>query len=233
MFNLQATHPGWHQLLLKNLQKMEGSYLDNLRKTTDWLPGQTDIFNAFSLPFPRLKRILFGESPYPRADSANGYAFWDNRVTDLWSENGLSKLVNRATSLRNFMKMLLKTEEKMLPPAAKIQTLAELFHNLLNHGFLLLNASLVYRKDKVKEDAKQWRPFIAALLDEIYQFYPETELIFFGKIAQQIDPLIKHPYKKLYAEHPYNLSFIDNKEVQDYFRPFGLLRKDCHPYSGN
>ena len=41
---------------------------------------------------------------------ANGYAFWDAAVNELWSDNGLSKAVNRATSLRNFIKMLLVTE---------------------------------------------------------------------------------------------------------------------------
>jgi len=223
MFNLQATHSSWHKLLLPCLQKVDKTYLDKLKKSEDWLPGPDNIFNAFKLPFPRLKRVLFGESPYPRIQSANGYAFWDNAVKEIWSEKGLSKTVNRATSLRNFIKMLLKAEGKPIPDELKIHTLSELFQNLLQHGFLLLNASLVFRKDKVQEDAKQWRPFIAALLEEIYHHRPETELIFLGKIAQKIDPLINHPYKKLYAEHPYNLSFIDNKIVQDYFRPLKLL----------
>ncbi len=36
-----------------------------------------------------------------------GMHFWDAAVGDLWDHRGLSKPVNRATSLRNFIKMLL------------------------------------------------------------------------------------------------------------------------------
>jgi uracil-DNA glycosylase len=227
MFNLDKTHHSWHNILKKALSHMDQHYLIALSKDDTWLPGKDKIFNAFQLSLDKLKRILFGESPYPRQISANGFAFWDNAVKSLWSEKGLSKEVNRATSLRNFMKMLLTIENKSVScdKSHFVQTLDELFHNLLNHGFLLLNATLVYRKDRVKEDAKYWRPFLAVLLDEIYKHKPATELIFFGKIAQQIEPLILHPYKKIVSEHPYNLTFIQNPVVLKYFKQFHLLEK--------
>ncbi len=226
MFNLKKTHPDWQPILKKALDTMDRSYLIALSKDKNWLPGEEKIFNAFKLPLKNLKRILFGESPYPRKISANGYAFWDNAVGKLWSEKGLSKEVNRATSLRNFIKMLLSTEEKTITSdkSGFIQTLPELFQNLLNHGFLLLNATLVYREKKVREDAKYWQPFLKTLLEEIYKIHPDTELVFLGNIAKQIDPLIKDPYHKIYAEHPYNLSFIINPIVLEYFGKFKLLQ---------
>lgn len=226
VFNLKKTHPDWHSILKKALDSMDKSYLIALSRDKTWLPGEENIFNAFTLPLKNLKRILFGESPYPRKISANGYAFWDNAVGKLWSEKGLSKEVNRATSLRNFIKMLLSTEKKSIlsDKSDFIQTLPALFENLLNHGFLLLNATLVYRENKVREDAKYWQPFLKTLLAEIYKIHPDIELIFLGNIAKQIDPLITDPYHKIYAEHPYNLSFIINPVILNYFGKFKLLR---------
>jgi uracil-DNA glycosylase len=228
VFNLKKTHPTWHKILQKALSVMDGDYLIDLSKNENWLPGKDKIFNAFTLPFSDLQRILFGESPYPRKISANGYAFWDASVGNLWSEKGLSREVNRATSLRNFMKMLLTAENKPIDTdkSIYIQTLSELFQHLLNHGFLLLNATLVYRPNRVKEDAKYWQPFLTTILEEIYKIKPEVELIFFGQIAKQIDPLLKNPFKKILAEHPYNLTFIHNPIVINYFKPLKLLEKN-------
>jgi uracil-DNA glycosylase len=149
-------------------------------------------------------------------------------VHHLWSEKGLSREVNRATSLRNFIKMLLCIENKPLrgDKSGFVETLPEVFQHFLHHGFLLLNATLVYRKEKVREDARQWQVFIRVLLNEIYPLYPETELILFGNFAQKLETLIEFPYKKIIAEHPYNLSFIENPHVLKYFKQFRLLSRE-------
>lgn len=221
-FPTKAIDESWKKLFSEALQAVDEKYLTSLLSEHNWLPGKENIFNAFSLPLPNVKRILVGESPYPRAQSANGYAFWDNAVEEIWSEKGLSKSVNRATSLRNFIKMLIKAEGRK--PDSTIHTLRELFQRLFNHGFLLLNASLVLHPGrKVKEDAKHWQNFIKIVLNHLYKTNPDVELILFGKIAQQITPLLSHPFKIIQAEHPYNLSFIDNPVVLNYFRPFKLL----------
>ena len=103
--------------------------------------------------------VLVGEGPYPREESATGVCFMDGAVGNLWSEQGLSKPVNRATSLRNFMKMLLVAEGLLQAEATGalalvsvseqarsansnfIQTLPELQQQLTQRGFLLLNAA--------------------------------------------------------------------------------------------
>jgi uracil-DNA glycosylase len=71
------------------------------------------LFAAFAQPLDRVRYVLVGEGPYPRAESATGVCFMDGAVGDLWSEAGLSKPVNRATSLRNFMKMLLVADGQL------------------------------------------------------------------------------------------------------------------------
>lgn len=239
LFNLKAAHPSWQPCLHAALQKMDALYLERLTQQTDWLPGPQHIFNAFSLPVDAVQYVLFGESPYPRAESANGYAFWDQSVQALWSDTGLSKSVNRATSLRNILKMLLIAENLLQPThttqdeIAKIdksrlvQTNEEFFKNFLNHGFLLLNASLVLQSTAVRQDAKAWLPFIQAVMNYLLHTRPTISLVLLGNIAKVIDGILDHSpgLKKIYAEHPYNLSFITNPEVIRFFKPFHLLRK--------
>lgn len=232
---LNQIDPSWLPIIKKALQVLPADYFSTI-KQSNFLPQENQIFNAFSLPLEKVHYVLFGETPYPRAQSANGYAFWDAAVKNMWSHKGLSKEVNRATSLRNFIKMLLVTEgllkpDNLTPEAiAKIdkthliQTLPEFFNHMMEKGFLLLNASLILREGKKNQDAKIWLPFMEIILKELYLKKPEVELILFGQIAKAIEMLpAAKPYKKLISEHPYNYSFILNKSVQDFFRPLHLL----------
>ncbi len=235
-FNLHAIDPSWQPIVTTALQHMDPAYLHCLQHTTGWLPGPATIFNAFSLPLANVRYILFGESPYPRTESANGYAFWDNAVGSLWSETGLSKPVNRATSLRNLIKMLLIAENRIpaqemnqirisqLPKTGLVQTAADLFTNMQQHGILLLNASLVLSDRPMRHDAKAWRSFMASLLQQVYQVRPDIQLILLGNIAKIIQELPgQHAFPAFCAEHPYNISFITNTDVQQFFKPLQLL----------
>jgi uracil-DNA glycosylase len=235
-FNFQNVDASWHDCLTNALKTVAPSYLEKLYTTTNWLPGKDNIFNAFSIPVNKVNYILFGESPYPRSHSANGYAFWDAAVTTIWSNTGLSKSVNRATSLRNIIKMLLVADKKLaatktsqpdianLDKSDLIKTNNDLFNNLLKNGFLLLNATLVLQPSHVRKDAKEWRPFLEAVLTFLTAQRPSVEFILLGNIANEIDPLIRQSgLKKIYAEHPYNISFINNTTILDFFRPFRLL----------
>lgn len=238
-FSLSIVHPSWLDCLHRGLSTMNQAYLNQLTNSSDWLPGPEKIFSAFSLPVDKVQYVLFGESPYPRRESANGYAFWDGAVNNLWSPTGLDKKVNRATSLRNILKMLLLAEGKLqsdrmtqddianIDKSFFVTTNQEFFNNFLQHGFLLLNAALVLQPHQVPhKDAKAWRPFLQILLDFLLERRPDVEFILFGRIASEIDPLITHgPANKLYAEHPYNLSFITNPKVLSFFKQLQLLRK--------
>jgi uracil-DNA glycosylase len=231
-------HPTWEALLTRGLQAMDASYLQSLLDTPRWLPGIAKIFNAFSFPKNSVKYILLGESPYPRAQSANGYAFWDQSVTDLWSPTGLSKPVNRATSLRNFIKMLLvasgdlsidNTQPEAIARIDKshmIQTNQELFEKLLEHEFLLLNASLTLGNTSVSLSSQQWLPFLKTLFPVLCQNRPRPMLILLGNIAKNAaDKINTKAFPKVVAEHPYNLSFISNPDVIKLFKSFQLLSK--------
>lgn len=228
----QQAHPEWHELLTRALGAMDSDYLDKLQKSDNWLPGANFIFAAFSLPLSATNYILLGESPYPRVQSANGYAFWDEAVHTLWSDKGLSKQVNRATSLRNILKMLLLARGDLvsdfsqnaiarLDKSRYVQTGAQLFGSFVDKGFLLLNACLVYCEGKVPYDARQWRPFIHSLFKQVAEQKPCLKLVLLGRIAEKVPQTNLSPV--LLAEHPYNISFITNPAVVEFFKPLDLL----------
>ncbi len=237
LFNLDSVHPSWRSCLNRALKTLDLHYLQKLYNSNTWLPGHNNLFNSFSLPMDQTQYVLLGESPYPRAQSANGYAFWDAAVQELWSHTGLSKTVNRATSLRNMIKMLLVAEKKLDPfdtsqsaianmdKTGLVTTNADLFNNLLNQGFLLLNATPVLQIKTKRQDAMAWRPFMHYVLNDLLRFYPKTQLILFGKLAQIITQLIDTTdVQIIQSEHPYNLSFIHNKQILALFQPMHLLR---------
>ena len=230
--NLNPVCDDWLPLVQDALSYVDTDYLQHIQQHSHWLPGPEHIFNAFSLPLAKTHYLLLGESPYPRQQSANGYAFWDAAVSNLWSKTGLSREVNRATSLRNFIKMLLciegyLTEDRSQAAIAAIDksllvtSLSELFRNMLNQGFLLLNASLVLSSQGVKYDARAWQPFVQHLLLALAERKVNLQLILFGKVATSIHA--PSCFSRLLAEHPYNISFIDNPKVRTFFQPLHLL----------
>lgn len=227
-----SCHPEWRAILSKSLEKVDKHYLDEVLADINCLPGPENMFRAFSLPLSKTHYILLGESPYPRKTSANGYAFWDKAVGSLWSSTGLSKAVNKATSLRNLIKALLVSRGDLssdlsqtciarLDKSNLVQTADEFFNGMMRKGILLLNASLVYSDGKVPYHARSWKPFMSSLLEQIAVVKPDVQLICFGKIAETI------PHDKLTVglcvEHPYNTSFITNKRVLEFFNPLDLL----------
>ena len=231
---IKQAHPEWHDLLRSALSVMDANYLDTLQTGDQWLPGIHSLFAAFSLPLSATNYILLGESPYPRKQSANGYAFWDDAVRELWSATGLDKQVNRATSLRNLLKMFLFARGDLtvdfsqgaianLDKSNYVETAEQLFNAFMRKGFLLLNASLVYSEGEVRYHARQWRSFIHYLLSALEECKPSLKLVLFGNIAKQVPQTNLNP--ALVVEHPYNISFITNPKVISFFKPLDLLAR--------
>jgi uracil-DNA glycosylase len=106
-----------------------------------------------------------------------------------------------------------------------IKTNEDFFKNFLSQGFLLLNASLVLQSTAVQKDVKAWQPFLVHVLDFLCRQRPNVQLILLGNLANKVNKLIDHlPIKKWYGEHPYNISFISNPAVLEFFKPLNLLR---------
>jgi len=250
LFNgaIERSDASWPPVLIKGLEAVSAAdpaYLPALAND-NFLPTQGRLFAAFGQPLENVRYVLVGEGPYPREESATGVCFMDGAVRELWSTQGLSKQVNRATSLRNFMKMLMVADgllkpdqttgeavarvavNAMLPGSGFIQTLPDLQSKLVGQGFLLLNAALVFRAHvpPVKE-AKAWRPFLEIVLEALASRpgQPAPTLVLWGKIAQWLEDLpALSAFPKAVAEHPYNLSFIQNPDMQRLFGAMHLLR---------
>ncbi len=239
----------WRPVLIRGLEAMNAAdpaYLPALAQD-EYLPTKNRLFAAFAQPLDAVRYVLVGEGPYPREESATGVCFMDGAVGALWSSAGLSKQVNRATSLRNFMKMLMVADGLLTPESTTgeavtdvaqraqapdahfIQTLPELQNNLHANGFLLLNAALVFRPHvpPVKE-AKAWLPFLQVVLEALADRagHPAPTLVLWGKVAALLQAIaVTKRFPQAVAEHPYNLSFIKNKDMQQLFGPMRLLAK--------
>lgn len=249
---VRLSDSSWQPILkiaLERVHEADPAYLPALTQDR-YLPTQGRLFAAFRQPLDAIRYVLVGEGPYPREESATGVCFMDGAVRELWSDKGLSKPVNRATSLRNFMKMLLVAEETLqvgntsgdaLADVARrareensvyIQTLPELQEKLTQAGFLLLNASLVYRPHVAPaKDAKAWRPFLESVLIALDEHagqqnrLPPT-LVLWGKIAELVGSIPSNAhFPKAISEHPYNISFIASPTMQALFGPMRLLRR--------
>lgn len=249
---LTLAHTSWRPVLIRGLEAVaenDPAYLPALAADS-YLPTEGRMFAAFAQPLDKVRYVLVGEGPYPREQSATGVCFMDGAVELLWSEKGLSKQVNRATSLRNFMKMLLVADGLLTVDNVSgdalarisltaraigspfIQTLTELQANLTRQGFLLLNAALVFRPHvpAVKE-ARAWQPFLKVVLGALVDHADRKDalppiLVLWGKIAEQLKSLQETSrFPKAVSEHPYNLSFIGNETMQRLFGPMHLLQK--------
>jgi uracil-DNA glycosylase len=247
---LQRADVSWRPLLIDGLEAMMAATPDYLPQLAQdqYLPTEQRLFVAFALPLNKVKYVLVGEGPYPRAESATGVCFMDGAVGGLWSEEsggGLSKPVNKATSLRNFMKMLLVADgqlqlsntagEAMAAVSAQarsgagshILTLADMQRKLTEQGFLLLNASLVFRSHVAPvKDAKAWLPFFETVMAGLAgQAATVPTMVLWGKIAELLSKLpVMKDFPQIVAEHPYNLSFIGNQAMHELFRPMRLLQ---------
>jgi uracil-DNA glycosylase len=247
---LPRADASWRPLLMKGLEAVAAAYPEYLPQLAQdqYLPTGQRLFAAFALPLDQVRYVLVGEGPYPREASATGVCFMDGAVGSLWSDEeggGLSKPVNKATSLRNFMKMLLVADGQLMldntagvamaavsararcGAGSHILTLADMQQKLTEQGFLLLNASLVFRSHVAPaKDAKAWLPFFETVMAGLAaQAKTTPTMILWGKIAELLSKLpVMKDFPQITAEHPYNLSFIGNTDMHQLFQPMQLLK---------
>jgi len=231
---IDQAHPSWQPILKKAVEALPLEYQTFLYHDTSYFPDKNNLFNAFKLPLSKTKYILFGQDPYPRFESAIGYAFIDGKVKEIFGEGGLSKEVNRATSLRNFMKMALLCDGKLSDDFSKdaiikidktpyINDIMMLKENFEKNGVMLLNMALIFTsKEESKKHVKAWNGFVRVLLEELQS--KDIALILFGKMAEVVEKLEEAKgFKTFWMPHPYNISFITDQRAHALFAPMRLL----------
>ncbi len=232
------THYSWEAILFKAYNKLDKSYRNFLEQNREYFPSKEEYLNAFkTLPRNRVKYILFGQDPYPREESAKGYAFIDAKVKTIFSDRGLSKEVNRATSLRNFIKMALVAKGDLqkenisqeaisqIDKHSLIDSIDKLRINFEKNGVLLLNTALIFTdKKSSSKHIKLWQPFIQSLLASLEADSPK--LILFGIHAKELKKKLSlESFKIIEMEHPYNHTFILNEKALKLFGSMKLLDK--------
>lgn len=225
--------------VIKTLSKEEKIFLEKILSDETLIPNRNDIFNGFNIPAQEVKYIIFGESPYPRLESATGHAFIDGKVKNIWGEEGLSKEVNKATSLRNLFKTALVADNIISPDNATkahlrhintdgfVETMEQLQSNLNSNGVALLNSCLTLIEGKVqKEDVNFWFKVIDKFLLNLILQNESVTLILWGNISKRIKNMESFKYYKYFeSEHPYNKSFIENKNMQRFLKEINFLYK--------
>ncbi len=222
-----------------DLTKLSPSYLNFLKANRYYFPKKEHLFNAFcGLTPDKVRYVLLGQDPYPREASASGYAFIDGAVSNIFDSSGrFSKEVNRATSLRNFLKMALVSRGNLkgdtsqdaiakIDKSSFIETIWDLKDNFEKNGVLLLNSSLVFTdKSSLSYHTKEWKGFIVDTIAKLDS--NRVKLILFGSSAQSLYKNTQELslFEHFSCEHPYNVSFITNREVIDFFKKMNLLEK--------
>jgi len=237
LLRLNGVDENWEPILLPALVTLEEGYRSWIMAGEGYIPSRNRLLASFSTLKPgAVKYILFGQDPYPREESAVGYAFIDGRVKQIFSERGLSKDVNRATSLRNFIKMALVAEGLLscedtgqsaiaaLDKRELIDSIDELRQNFERSGVLLLNMALLFSmKEESKRHIRAWRGFVEKLLEGLR--YNKPRLILFGAHAAELKRLDgAGNFEAIALEHPYNHSFVCNPQAWELFGPMELLK---------
>ena len=231
--------PSWQEIIEYAYDGLSPKYREFLERDEGYFPTFSNFLNAFyTLELKNTKYILFGQDPYPRAQSACGYAFIDANVKTIFSQKGFSKEVNRATSLRNFLKMLLLSDGHLsdedlsqeaiskLDKSGLINSIDELRANFEKSGVLLLNTALIFTcKEETKLHVKEFRVFMHRFLSRLSQY--NIELILFGSMAKDIKKSLPSAleFQTIETLHPYNIGFITDLNAQKFFKPLSLFNK--------
>lgn len=231
-------HESWQSVIDTAFEALMPEYRQFLENNKDYYP-RNFLIPFCTLPRQKTRAILFGQDPYPRVQSATGYAFIDGMVKEIFSKTGFSKSVNKATSLRNFLKMQLINEGYLtnddtsqsaiasIEKSTLIDSIEALRINFEKEGVLLLNTAPIFTcKSKSAYHVKQFAPFMQAFLGQCAD--DDLELILFGRMADSIVKLLPqtHNFKLIRTPHPYNVSFIHHKDARAYFQTKKLLKSN-------
>ncbi len=160
-------------------------------------------------PPARVRVVVFGQSPYPRVESATGIAMFDNSFTD-WNDAKFGKVtsircivkaaamrehgVPKATSTAALRALIAKN--RVVPPA-------EWFQSMLVQGVLLLNASLTASTDdaiSTTAHAAFWKPAVLRIVEGILSARRDEGVVFawWGTHAKAL----RKEVERLAAKHP-------------------------------
>lgn len=215
-------------------EKLEGT----ITKNKDWekflgeerektLPSLENTFVALNnIKHNEVQVVIFGQDPYPREQSAIGYAFWDGAVKS-W-DDALSP------SIRNIFKSVL-VSKNYVESTAKIAEIRKVvkkenilgpddfFKNSIKQGVLWLNASLTFTsvdKKDLERHLKFWKPIIEKIIEVLVNENEKLVFIFWGSKAKDFQKIIQNAKGKAKYEfvencHPMLDTFQEKNTFKD------------------
>lgn len=204
----------WYEVLKDEIIKQKDweIYLGEDREET--FPDREHTFRAINnVDISKVKIVIFGQDPYPRKESATGYAFWDGAVTN-WKQP-------LSPSLRNIFKSVLISKKLAVPTdsVAKLREIVaknnlpepgEFFQKSIDNGVLWLNTSLTFTSKDTKElkrHLKFWNPIIKKIISAILSESEKIVFVFWGSKAKELQKIInkidtKCSYEYVENNHP-------------------------------
>lgn len=166
------------------------SFVEGERRTTQVLPAEMEMFNAFrNTPLKEVEIVILGQDPYPTPGDAHGLAF--------------SVLPGRRLpgSLRNIFRE--RFDDLGIPPSKQGDLTA-----WAQRGVLLLNTVLTVRAGKAgSHRGKGWERFTEAVITLISARPKPVTFVLWGNDAQRKKPLIDATRHAIFeSAHPSPLS---------------------------
>ncbi len=199
-------HQDWKELeeVIDNLPDKE-NYID----APGVIPTSEHMFRALDVLPARAQVVIFGQDPYPRAESAVGQAFNDGKVRQ-WTDP-------MSPSLRNIIKSVLLHEELLRDPKAPVaEVRAALsrasfapppawFKATAQRGVMWINTALTFSGKtpaELRRHQEFWRPVIEKVVDMVTHARAEAGVAFvlFGGHAQKLESIIKAASKAVEGE---------------------------------
>jgi len=166
--------------------KIGQQILNQIQNKESFYPPYEDVFNAFKYTSKKeLKVIFLGQDPYHDDFQAHGLSF------------SVKEGIKAPPSLKNILKLLeldlgIKRTSTDLTGWAK-------------EGILLLNTALTVKPHQPKSHVTLWKPFLNALLEELYS-NDYLIWVLLGNEAKDIIPKINKAHTILQTVHPSPLS---------------------------
>jgi uracil-DNA glycosylase len=209
---------GWADLLKPFMVKDDANEIVEYQKIVTFLqeqksnqvvtyPANKDIYKAFrATPLEKVRVVLLGQDPYPKAGYANGLAFaTDMAKTPVSLEVMYDGIENDVYNGINF--------DRKLRPNDLI--------SWTEQGVLLLNTSLTVEDSKPNSHAKTWEPFTKFLVNNLANV--KRDLVWIGlgapakKFLDEVNPfrsfvfLAEHPSAAAHAKRKWNHNNVFTK----------------------
>lgn len=156
-----------------------------------YLPAGKDVYKAFrATPLEKVRVVLLGQDPYPKAGFANGMAF----ATDADGMPPSLKVIfdGIEDDMHNGLDFAKPTRQKDLL-------------NWADQGVLLLNTALTVKENEPGSHTEQWKPFTEFFIDQLCSVKRDIIWIALGAPAKKFVDKVNAFRNFIYlAEHPAN-----------------------------